>query len=139
MRDERPDGELMTHIARGDPDAFDTLFLRHQRSVFGFVLRMVGDAALAEDLTQECFLRVWRARHSYQPTAAFRTWLLTIARRLALDALKRPRREVVPLDPEIGEGASGPLAPEVVARLEAADPEQAVLARALARAMEDAI
>jgi RNA polymerase sigma-70 factor (ECF subfamily) len=100
---------------------------------------MVEDAALAEDLTQECFLRVWRARHTYRPTAAFRTWLFTIARRLALDALKRPRVEVAPLDPEIGEGASGPLAAEVVARLEAADPEQAALARALEQAVETAL
>ena len=42
-------------------------------------------------MTQEAFLRVWRARRSYQPTAAFRTWLLTIVRRLALDAAKRRR------------------------------------------------
>lgn len=137
MRDERPDGELMARVARGDTDAFDALFLRHQRPVFGFLLRMVADAGLAEDLAQECFLRVWRARHTYRPMAAFRTWLFTIARRLALDALKRSRVEVAALEPALEEGR--PLSPEAVARLQADGPEQRVLARAMERAMEDAL
>src|SRR5438128_1220015 len=89
MWDDLPDETLMQRIARNDTMAFDILFQRHRRAVFSYTFRMIGDGPAAEDLTQECFLRVWRARQRYQPAAAFRTWLLTIARRLALDELKR--------------------------------------------------
>src|ERR1051326_8407279 len=83
------DAALMRRLACDEVAAFDALFARHRRAVFNYTLRVLGDVGAAEDLTQECFLRVWRARRHYQPTAAFRTWLFTIARRLALDALKR--------------------------------------------------
>src|SRR5436190_20409055 len=71
MQDDLPDETLMERIARNDTAAFDLLFQRHRRAVFSFTLRMVGDAQAAEDLTQECFLRVWRARDRYQPIAVF--------------------------------------------------------------------
>lgn len=92
MADDLPDETLMQRLARNDTAAFDRLFRRHRRAVFSYSFRMVGDGPAAEDLAQECFLRVWRARERYQPAAAFRTWLFTIARRLALDELKRRER-----------------------------------------------
>ena len=86
---ELPDEALMQQVARDHVPAFDALLLRHQAASYRFALRLTGDAGLAEDLTQEAFLRVWRARHGYQPTAPFRTWLLTIVRRLVLDEAKK--------------------------------------------------
>lgn len=87
--DNLTDEQLMQRMAVDDCRAFDALLLRHQTPVYHFIRHMVPDPEQAEDLTQECLLRVWQARRSYLPTAAFRTWLFTIARRLALDAARR--------------------------------------------------
>ena len=122
-RAELSDETLMGRVAGDDIAAFDTLLLRHQATVYRFSLRLTGDTTLAEDLTQETFLRVWRARRGYRPTAAFQTWLLTIARHLALDEAKRRR---VPTERLIEGRASDDVA-------------QAVTARALEHALEDAI
>jgi RNA polymerase sigma-70 factor, ECF subfamily len=135
---EPSDEALMRRLACDDTGAFDTLFLRHQRAVFHVALRMVGDPGTAEDLTQECFLRVWRARHHYQPTAAFRTWLFTIVRRLALDTRRR-RAPGVSLCVDAGSEANLPLSPELAERLAQTDPEALIVGRELKRRLERAI
>jgi RNA polymerase sigma-70 factor (ECF subfamily) len=94
MAVESTDDDLMRRVAtRDDSDAFDALFVRHRRSVYTFALRLLGPgcATHAEDVTQETFLRLWRARRAYRfdATASLRTYLLTITRRLVLDAYKR--------------------------------------------------
>src|SRR3712207_640008 len=129
MWDDLPDEELMQRVASNDPAAFDALFMRHRTGVFNYTLRMVADRARAEDLTQECFLRVWQARHRYQPAAAFRTWLFTIARRLALNELKGRRPAMVAAGDAEGEHLAEPVSPEVAARLVQSDPQQLCLAR----------
>ena len=60
--------------------------------MFHYLTRLVSDRELAEDLAQECRLRVWRARHFYRPESAFRTWLFTVAHRPILDHAKSSRR-----------------------------------------------
>src|SRR6266700_3341606 len=139
MQADLPDEQLMQRIARNDTTAFDLLFQRHRRAVFSFTLRMVGDAPAAEDLTQECFLRVWRARERYQPAAAFRTWLFTIARRLALDELKRRETHPTVLAADIAddEDSAGTLEP--LAGVESANPQEIVMARDLARELDRAL
>lgn len=139
MWDDLTDGSLMQRIARDDTGAFDALFLRHRRAVFSFTLRMLGDSAAAEDLTQECFLRVWRARQRYEPTAAFRTWLFTIARRLALDELKRRQTHGTMLAAEMAaeEGQSEPM--ERVPQTVEPNPQEIVMARELGRVVEAAL
>lgn len=135
MWDDLPDESLMQRVAGNDALAFDALFQRHRCAVFSFTFRMVGDGPAAEDLTQECFLRVWRARERYQPTAAFRTWLFTIARRLALDELKR--RQNHPTLLEVDTEADGSTAAiEAVAGGEGANPQEIVEARELTRVMD---
>ena len=104
---ELPEETLMCRAAQGDTAAFDTLMGRHEDAVFHYLTRLTGEVTLAEDLAQDCWLRVWRARHSYQPTAAFRTWLFAIARRLALDHAKASRLTVAPLTDDLP-GAPGP-------------------------------
>src|SRR5262245_19171629 len=76
----------------GDERAFDALFERWAGRVLRFVERMVRDAGVAEELVQETFLRVWRARERYVPEARFSTWLFTIAGNAARNELRRPFR-----------------------------------------------
>ncbi|MBZ5514043.1 MAG: sigma-70 family RNA polymerase sigma factor [Acidobacteriia bacterium] len=82
------DLELMLRVRQGDAESFDLLLNRHRGPLVSFFSRMVRDQALAEDLAQEVFLRVYQARHRYQPEARFTTWLYRIATNLALNALR---------------------------------------------------
>jgi RNA polymerase sigma-70 factor (ECF subfamily) len=92
--DSAPDEDvaLMLALAGGDDAAFDVLFSRWGSRLLGYLQRMVGDAATAEELVQEAFLRVYRARDSYHAESRFSTWLYRIATNLALNELRRPRR-----------------------------------------------
>jgi len=86
------DEALMQEVGAGSLAAFQALYERHRRSVFNFLLRSLGDRRTAEDLLQETFLRVFAHREEYRPTAAFRTWLFTIARNLLIDQLRQQSR-----------------------------------------------
>lgn len=83
------DDDLMRRVAAGEVDAFTALYERHKGRLFTYLLRLTGDRHVAEDLLQETWLRVYRARASYEPTGRFQTWLFTIARRLLLDHVRR--------------------------------------------------
>ena len=85
-----PDNALMKRVARGDDDAFRTLFERHYRLAYSVIYRQLGVASEAEDLVQEAFLRVHRAAPKYEPTAKFSTWLYTVVTNLCLN-YKRDR------------------------------------------------
>jgi RNA polymerase sigma-70 factor (ECF subfamily) len=88
VRDE--DVRLMLAFGAGDAAAFDALFRRWAAPLLRYLERMVRDHAAAEDLLQEVFLRVHRARDRYLPEARFSTWLYRIATNLALNELRRP-------------------------------------------------
>ena len=79
----------MAAYVRGDPAAFDRLFATLAPAVHGFFLRSFGNRALADDLLQITFLKIHRARSSYQPTRPLRPWIFTIAARVRLDELRR--------------------------------------------------
>lgn len=85
------DEALMEEVKAGSVTAFQALYDRHHRAVFNFLLRSLGDRRTAEDLLQETFLRVFAHRGGYRPTAAFRTWLFTIARNLVTDQFRHRR------------------------------------------------
>jgi RNA polymerase sigma-70 factor, ECF subfamily len=91
VRRDVPDATLIARISTGDRLAMHTLFARHKTRVYRFILRLVGDAASADDLTSEVFLAVWRHAHKFRGRAAASTWLLAIARFKALDELRRRR------------------------------------------------
>jgi RNA polymerase sigma-70 factor (ECF subfamily) len=94
-----PDVALMVRV-RSDNDAvaFAELVGRYQARLVGVLTHLLGRPEEAEDLAQEVFLRVYRSRAKYRPTAKFSTWLFTIANNLALNALRsRRRKPVVPL------------------------------------------
>jgi RNA polymerase sigma-70 factor (ECF subfamily) len=101
------DLELMLRVRAGDAASFEALLRRYRLPLVSFFNRMVRDQALAEDLAQEAFLRVYRARERYQPEARFTTWLYRIATNLALNAI-RDRKDETPEpsddDPDGGPG-----------------------------------
>ena len=75
-----PDVRLMIKVRdEDDATAFEELMLRYQNRLLTILEHLVGDRTLAEDLTQDVFLRVYRARARYEPGAKFSTWLVTIA------------------------------------------------------------
>lgn len=92
--------ELLERFARGELEAFETLFRQFQRQVHGWIVRLVRDPAAAEDLTVETFWRVYRARACFDPARCddpmrrFGGWVRRIATNLALDHLKKRRPEV---------------------------------------------
>lgn len=93
-----PDVRLMLEVRDGSAVAFEELVLRYQQRLVTVLEHMVGNRDTAEDLAQEVFLRVYRARRSYVPGAKFSSWLYTIANRVALNALRnRSRRREVSL------------------------------------------
>jgi len=83
------DEVLMTRIATGDRLAMQALFARHHVRVYRFILRLVRNEALAEDLISEVFLDVWRQAGAFEGRSAVSTWMLSIARFKALSALRR--------------------------------------------------
>jgi RNA polymerase sigma-70 factor (ECF subfamily) len=87
------DAELMLRVRDGDSAIFALLLERHRGPVIHFLYRMVQNQAVAEELAQEAFLRVYRSRGSYEPSAKFSTWLFRIATRLALNAIRDGRYE----------------------------------------------
>jgi len=109
---ERSDVDLMLLLKAGDEDAFGELVERHRESVLNLTYRYLGNRADAEDLAQEVFLKVYRARRRYEPTARFTTWLFRIAVNACLNEVRnrrhRPTHAAAPLPG--GEGFLPPVA-----------------------------
>jgi len=103
---EPADGaDLMARVARDDEGAFDALVAAYAPKLLRFARRMLGgDAAEAEDAVQEAFVRVWRARRRWRPSACVSTYLFTIVARLCLNRRRWLARRPA-LDPIEGEGA----------------------------------
>ena len=103
-----PENELVRRVTRGDENAFLELYDRFSARVFGLALRMLREKMTAEEVTQDTFMKLWRKAGSYDPSlGTLTTWLLTIARRTALDRIRRESRrpfEIEPADPEAGLG-----------------------------------
>ena len=96
---EKSDEALMLQIQAGDLRSFDILVKRWEKRLLNYCYRMVNDMALAEDLPQEVFLRIYRSAKTYRPTAQFSTWMYRIATNLCLDTLaKQQRRKEMPID-----------------------------------------
>jgi RNA polymerase sigma-70 factor (ECF subfamily) len=102
--DPASDEELVLFAAEGDESAFAVLVKRYQRRVTAFVAQMVGDLDVARELTQETFLRAWRALGRFDRRYKFSTWLFRIAHNLAIDQLRRRRVPTTPLQARDDEG-----------------------------------
>jgi len=106
----------MLRVREGDEAAFRELFKRHAAALVGFVDRFFYNRAVSEEVVQEVFLKVYRARKKYQPKSKFTTWLYTIATRASLNELRRgvfkqKRRELGE-----GDGATPAVDDEVAGR-----------------------
>ncbi len=87
------DAELMLRVKEGDDASFGVLLQKYRGPVIHFVYRMVQNQPVAEELAQEVFLRVYRSRSTYEPTAKFTTWLFRIATHLALNWMRDGKHE----------------------------------------------
>src|SRR5262249_55570314 len=83
--DESSDAAVMLRVAAGDEASFNSLAGKYHRAMINFLYRMVHNQAVAEELAQEVFLRVYRSRESYRAEAKFTTWLYRIATNLAVN------------------------------------------------------
>ncbi len=98
----------MLRVKNGDEQAFVQLVTGYQDRLIGLLTNMIGDRETAEDLTQEVFLRVYRARNGYEANAKFSTWVFSIAHNLACNSRRsKGRRKEVQLTP----AESGPVGP----------------------------
>src|SRR5579863_8188362 len=104
----RSDVQLMLDVKSGDDSSFELLLRKYQTPLVNFLYRMVRNTGTAEDLAQEVFLRVYRARKQYSPSAKFTTWLFRIATNLALNSLRdnRYRQMDVSIDAPVEEDAA---------------------------------
>lgn len=102
------DESLLAEYRDGSDDAFTQLFRKYGPRIFGYVLGIVGDADIADDVTQIVFVKLARRPEAYSPTASFSSWLHRVARNAALDFLKKYRNMVAleKLDEERGETIS---------------------------------
>ena len=87
--------DLLERFAQGELEAFETVFRQFQGEVFGWIVRIVRDPGVAEELTVETFWRIYRARSRFDPARSFGAWARRIATNAALDYLKTVRPEVL--------------------------------------------
>lgn len=100
MSEPLSDEALLAGLASGEADAAAAFVRRFQARVYGVVITIVRDPGTAEDVAQEAFVRAWRHAGTYDPRRGrVPTWLLTIARNVAIDAIRV--RRVAPLDPDV--------------------------------------
>ena len=91
--ESQSDADIMLRVKAGDQSAFEYLVQKYRRPMLSFMYRMARNAAVAEDLAQEVFLRVYRSRETYEPSAKFSTWLYRIATNLAVNHARDTRHE----------------------------------------------
>ena len=129
------DEALMLQFASGETAAFERLFDRYERRVFGFIRRYINDDHVARELSQETFMRVIGSAKRYTPTAQFSTWVLRIARNLCTDHARRKRPEKERVDRFNEDSGS------VVSRLPAksGDADKALLNQEIRARLESAI
>lgn len=105
--------ELLERFAAGDMEAFEALFRQHQKDVYAWIVRIVRDTGIAEDLTVETFWRIYRSRARFRPDGNFCAWSRRIATNAALDHLRANRR-----DTELDENIAAPVRPDPAIRNE---------------------
>ena len=106
----RSDEELMLAAGQGDIDAFEQIVLRHQAEAWRAACRFTGDAAEAEDLAQDAFLKILDAASRYKPTATFRTYFYRVLTRLCIDHRRKKRPGLADLFPNMPDTTPSPSA-----------------------------
>ncbi|MCH2210149.1 MAG: sigma-70 family RNA polymerase sigma factor [Fuerstiella sp.] len=136
-----PDVQLMLRVATNDHRAFEQLVDRYEDRLIGFFYHLLGDRTVSEDLAQDAFLRVYRARERYKASAKFSTWLFRIAHNLASNQIRgmaKHRRNV-----SLAAGKSGSqevkLADRVLAERSALMPARLLVSKELQSQVRDAL
>lgn len=124
------DEALLERLLHGDLGAFDSLYERHERPLFAFVLRMLGNRADAEEVLHDVFLTLLRERRSDRPVRAVRPWLYEVARNQCLNRLRSRRRASLAVDSAAREPVDAVPPPDVGL---AAHEKTAALSAAVAR------
>lgn len=92
----------MLDFQKGDKAAFEKLMVKHYKQVMNLVYRFLGDKEIAEDLTQDVFINVYKTARFYKPKAKFQTWLYRIVKNACLNELRRQRRSAASFDETFG-------------------------------------
>ena len=109
LDDSPSDAELLARVGERDREAFETLYGRYVRPVFGLALRRLGDRGHAEDAVQEAFAAIWRSASTYRPErGAAGGWLYTVARNAIVDRLRRRGPSADAELPELASTEPGP-------------------------------
>jgi RNA polymerase sigma-70 factor, ECF subfamily len=129
------DHSVVRAVLAGDTDAYGALVRAHSETVFRVALRLIGNAADAEDIVQETFLRGYQRLESFRQRSAFGTWIYRIAVNCALNRISQPRIEAEYRPAE----ENDPEAKTVQVAAHCADPEQSLLGREISAAQEIAM
>ena len=122
-----PDIELMLRFQKGDEPAFEELVKKHTRGVLNLVYRYLGDTSRSEDVSQDIFVKVYRARMKYEPKAKFSTWLYRIAVNHCLNEI-RARKSQPALAAPVNDLLEQPSGEDPDARISRSELQQAVKA-----------
>jgi RNA polymerase sigma-70 factor, ECF subfamily len=135
-----PDTRLMLRVRADEPGAFEQLVERYQTRLVGILHHLIGNADEAEDLAQEVFLRVYRARKKYRARCKFSTWLFTIANNLAMNTLRsRRRKPVLHLDAQMSDSSGSRPAAQFVADSSGNQPVRRIQRGELAKMIRQAV
>lgn len=133
-----PDVHLMLEFQKGDKASFETLMHKYYGRVLNFVFRFTGRKDIAEDLTQDVFMKVYLNGHTYKPQAKFQTWLFTIARNVSLNEMRKASHKDLSLDNTF-EDEDGASMAHQVADEKAVDPGRKMLEEEKAALIQQAI
>jgi RNA polymerase sigma-70 factor (ECF subfamily) len=134
-----PDVRLMIRVRDDEPGAFEELVENYQQRLVAVLHHLVGNNAEAEDLAQEAFLRIYRARKKYRARSKFSTWLFTIANNLALNSLRSRQRKPAVSLPLTDSGPLGARPAEQLARDRGSAPSQRLQQQELAEIVQQAL
>lgn len=133
----KSDKYWVSRAIKGSQEAYAELMAVYQRPVFSVIVRMVRDPALAEDLTQESFVKAFRALQSFDTSRKFSSWLFTIAHNTTIDYIRRKQIPTVPIDGSNRDEEGASL--EFLAVARDASPEDDLAHRELADDLESAL
>jgi RNA polymerase sigma-70 factor (ECF subfamily) len=126
--------QLIEHCLQGDQHAWSVIVTRYRRKVFNVAYKFVGRHDMAEDLTQEIFLKIFKALGTFDQRANFQTWLISVSRNLCIDHYRSVRKEREMVDRSVDAADVSPVStePDALVTLERGD-RRATLHRALAQ------
>ena len=127
----------MLEFQKGDKASFEKLLERHYKRVFNLIYRFLANKEMAEDLTQEVFIKVYKSQTSYRPQAKFQTWIYQIAKNTSLNEVRRQKRQPVSLEETLDTPDGG--LKRQIADTRAENPYQEILEKETAQEVKEAI